>query len=122
MGRAFFAALAVVLAVAVGWPVPGAAHAVLVRTSLEGAPVRPGTPTTVALRFNSALEPALSQVVLVDAHGHRRPLDVLPTGDRAEMQVSLPALEPGSYALRYKVLAADGHVTESVVRFVVKPE
>ena len=33
--------------------------------------------------------------------------------------VALPALTAGHYALKYKVLAADGHVTESVLRFQV---
>ncbi|HKA29726.1 MAG TPA: copper resistance protein CopC [Candidatus Binatia bacterium] len=32
----------------------------------------------------------------------------------------MPALPPGFYALQYKVLATDGHVTENVLRFRVE--
>jgi methionine-rich copper-binding protein CopC len=35
--------------------------------------------------------------------------------------VQLPALTSGNYALRYRVLAADGHVTEDTIRFSVVP-
>jgi methionine-rich copper-binding protein CopC len=35
------------------------------------------------------------------------------------MVIAVPALAAGKYALRYKVLAADGHVTENVLRFEV---
>ena len=43
-----------------------------------------------------------------------------PTGTKpSELLVDLPALPPGAYALHYKVLAVDGHVTESVLRFRV---
>jgi hypothetical protein len=31
----------------------------------------------------------------------------------------LPALTPGEYAIKYKIFAADGHLTESVIRFDV---
>jgi methionine-rich copper-binding protein CopC len=36
--------------------------------------------------------------------------------------VKVPPLAAGRYGLRYKVLAADGHVTESVLRFTVESE
>jgi methionine-rich copper-binding protein CopC len=37
------------------------------------------------------------------------------------VRVDLPPLAAGAYGLRYKVLAVDGHVTESVLRFTVRP-
>jgi len=100
-------------------PGPASAHAVLMRASLQGAPVRAGVATTVTLRFNSALEPGLSRVVLVDERGREQPLEARPTGERSELQLELPPLAAGTYGLRYKVLAADGHVTESLLRFTV---
>ncbi|MGH8581980.1 MAG: copper resistance protein CopC [Gammaproteobacteria bacterium] len=33
----------------------------------------------------------------------------------------MPALAPGTFVLRYRVLAADGHITEGVLRFHLKP-
>lgn len=98
---------------------PAAAHAVLTRSSLEAAPVRADTPTVVTLRFNGAIEAALARVLLVDAAGQERRLEPLAADEPAELRVEVPALAPGTYGLRYKVLAADGHVTESVVRFTV---
>ncbi len=97
------------------------AHAVLTRSSLRDTPVRPHTATPITLTFNSGIEPGFTQVVLrsegpdrtVAAHAGPRASDVV---------VELPPLPPGAYALRYKVLAADGHVTESVVRFRVDAE
>ncbi len=36
--------------------------------------------------------------------------------------VELPALAPGAYALRYRVLATDGHYTDNALRFRVRAE
>src|SRR5262245_41656266 len=98
---------------------PLLAHAVLTKTTLDGTPVRAGTPTTVTLSFNAAIEPGLSKVVLVNERREERVLEVVPRSEREAVTVTLPALTPGAYGLRYKVLAVDGHVTESVVRFKV---
>jgi methionine-rich copper-binding protein CopC len=95
------------------------AHAVLTKTTLDGTTVREGTPTTVTLTFNAAIEPGLTKIVLVNEHRGEQPLEVLPKGAPGTVTVTLPPLPPGAYGLRYKVLAADGHVTESVVRFKV---
>lgn len=114
--------VAVAVVASVLRPGSAGAHALLLGTSLDQAPVESHTATTVTLRFNSALEPGLSRVVLVDAQGKQRPLEIRPSAERAHVEVVLPPLAPGTYGLRYKVLAADGHVTESVVRFAVPAE
>lgn len=95
------------------------AHAVLTKASLDGD-VRSETATAVTLRFNTGIEPKFTRVVLVDGAGAERPLDTSPGEGRATVRVALPPLAAGIYGLRYKVLAADGHVTESVLRFTVK--
>ena len=95
------------------------AHAVLTKASLEGAPVRANTSTTVTLRFNAAIETGFTKVVLVDERHAEHVLEVLPGGEPGTVSVAVPALAPGTYGLRYKVLATDGHVTESVLRFKV---
>jgi methionine-rich copper-binding protein CopC len=96
-------------------------HAVLRSTSLDSGTVVADTPTTVALSFNTAIEPGLSRVLLVDEGRAERVLELLPPDAPGKVVVALPALPPGHYGLRYKVLAADGHVTESVLRFKVTP-
>ena len=105
--------------VLVGGASRAAAHAVLVRSSLQGAPVQAETPTAVTLRFNAAIEVALSRALLVDAGGEERALPVSSGGSPSELVVRLPALPAGSYGLRYKVLASDGHLTDAILRFPV---
>jgi len=94
------------------------AHAVLKKSSL---PKRVATETAqaVVLSFNSAVEPTLSRVVLVDAKGAEREIPLRAGAARNEIALDLPPLSAGAFGLRYKVLAADGHVTESLLRFSV---
>ena len=40
--------------------------------------------------------------------------------DPRKLSVTLPALGPGQYAVRYRVLSVDGHVVESSFVFSVK--
>ena len=80
------------------------AHAVLKKSTLPNE-IAAGSPRSVTLSFNSAVEPGLSRVVLVDAGKSQREI----------------ALHAGAAPneLRYKVLAVDGHVTENLLRFTV---
>jgi hypothetical protein len=114
-------ALAILLACVVVAPSTARAHAVVTRASLRDTTVVADTATTVTLEFNSAIEAPLAKVTLVDAAGAERVLEQAP-GDHPKqtLVVALPPLAAGPYALRYKVLAADGHVTESVLRFEVQ--
>jgi len=40
--------------------------------------------------------------------------------DAARLVVPLTPLAPGIYIVRYRVLAADGHVTEGALRFTIQ--
>ena len=95
------------------------AHAILTKASLEGG-VRADTATTVTLHFNAGIETNFTRVLLVDAKGATRTLEVSPGSSPDRVTVELPALPAGSYGLRYKVLATDGHVTESLLRFSLR--
>ena len=102
------------------------AHAVLTGSSMgKGAvasigkdALAAGTATPVTLTFNAGIESGLAKVVLRGA-GEDRALDTHAGTKASELVIDLPALPPGAYALHYKVLAVDGHVTESVLRFRV---
>lgn len=99
------------------------AHAVLTRASLGGGPVPADTATSDTLDFNAGIEPRLTRVVLVGERGEERVLAHVAGNGPGTLVVSLPPLAAGTYALRYKVLATDGHVTENVLRFkVTAPE
>ena len=94
------------------------AHAVLKKSSLPKQ-VSPGSARAVTLSFNSAVEPTLSRVVLVDAKGVEREIPLHAGAAPNEIALELPALSAGAFGLRYKVLAVDGHVTENLLRFTV---
>jgi methionine-rich copper-binding protein CopC len=72
------------------------------------------------IRFNSRLEKHLCSVSLVgvDKAVVRLALDGAAAGPDT-LAYPLPPLRPGPYEAHWKVLAADGHVTEGVLRFTV---
>jgi copper resistance protein C len=113
--RAFLCCLIVVLAASA---TRVSAHAVLTKASVRDTPVRADTATSVTLTFNTSIEPGFTQVVL-RSEGPDRELTASAGAKASEVVVALPPLPAGVYALRYKVLAADGHVTEGVQRFQV---
>jgi copper resistance protein C len=112
------ASLLIVLWLAMGAR-PAGAHAILVDSSVGDQPMAADVATAVTLRFNAAIEVGLSQAHLVDAQRAERPLSVAPGKSKGEMIVNVPALTPGSYGLKYRVLAADGHLSDGIVRFTV---
>lgn len=99
------------------------AHAFLDHaTPAVGSTVQ-GAPAQVALRFTQRLEPAFSRVQVVDAAGKRVDReDASVSGDDATMlTVSLAPLAPGRYAVKWRVLSVDTHVTEGDYTFTVAP-
>lgn len=96
---------------------PAAGHAVLIQASLDGANLKANTAATAILRFNSAIEAGFAKVFLLDASSKESELATRPGPGPDLLSVELPSLPAGAYALRYKVLAADGHFTNTVVRF-----
>ena len=78
------------------------------------------SPKRLVLRFNSRLEKPLCSVQLV---GSRKKTIALlrqdPDTAADTLAYSLPPLDPGAYQARWKVMAADGHVTEGIVLFTV---
>ncbi len=95
------------------------AHAVVTDHSLKLSPVHPNQPEVVSLTFNSKIELGLSQVFLVRAGDRQEPLTFAKGKQQGVISINMPALEPGKYALKFKVFAADGHLTEDVIHFTV---
>lgn len=98
---------------------PASAHAVVTESSLKSHPIELNHPTEVVLNFNSGVELALSRVFLVSAGDVYHPLEIAKGKKPGQMLIKIPALEEGDYAIKYKVFAADGHLTEDVIRFKV---
>jgi methionine-rich copper-binding protein CopC len=96
-------------------------HAVVTASSLANNPVKPGHATTVELVFNSKVELSLSKVFLVNDREEFTQVQIAHGKKPGELYVKIPELSVGSYAIKYKVFAADGHLTESTIRFRVEP-
>ena len=110
------------LAVA-GLPLPARAHAVLVRSIPAARAVLARPPERVQLWFSERLEPAFSSAGVWSASGaqvDRRDARVNPDDPR-QLALTLPAIEPGTYTVRCRVLSVDGHVIETSFAFTVKP-
>jgi methionine-rich copper-binding protein CopC len=98
------------------------AHAVVTESSLKHKPIEVDKPTEVVLYFNSNVELALSRVFLVSKGDVYQPVEIAKGKKPGEMIIHVPPLGEGDYALKYKVFAADGHLTEDVIRFKVSTQ
>jgi len=102
-------------------PGTAAAHAIILESEPAAGATLAEPPARIYLRFNSKLEKRLSRVTLTAAGGRPVPLVIKTDGSENPERIVLPlgSLRPGAYVVRYKVLAADGHITEGALRFTV---
>ncbi|MDD2759426.1 MAG: copper resistance protein CopC [Methylomonas sp.] len=96
------------------------AHAVVTHNSLKLKPVPVNQASQVELTFNSKVELDLSEVFLVSAGDKMQVIPATPGAKAGTVLLDLPALEPGEYAIKLKIFAADGHLSEDLLRFFVK--
>ncbi|MCI0548545.1 MAG: copper resistance protein CopC [Candidatus Rokubacteria bacterium] len=116
-------------------PVPLAAHALVLESTPANNARLPAPPAEMRIRFNGRIEHALSRATLT-------PVRITPAGGTApsgaavslpvrpaehagrpapdRIVLALPALAPGTYLVRWKVLAADGHITDGTLRFTIE--
>ncbi|QSA97105.1 copper resistance CopC family protein [Methylococcus sp. EFPC2] len=99
-----------------------AAHAVVTESSLKHKPIEVNHETEVVLHFNSNVELGLSKVFLVSKGDIYHPLEIASGKKPGQVIIKVPALSEGDYAIKYKVFAADGHITEDVLRFKVSAQ
>ena len=99
------------------------AHPIVLESSPSHDAVVTHSPEQVTLRFNSRIETQLAQVTLTGSDGHPIPLPVAPNHINGlphnRLVIPLRVLSPGTYVIRFKILATDGHITEGVLRFSV---
>ncbi len=101
------------------------AHAIVIESSpADGATLRE-PPTQIVLRFDAKIIHSLAVYDLTSGDGKR--IAVPAPRDKRAMAASpdllvipVPRLKPGSYVLRYKVLATDGHATLGILHFSIK--
>lgn len=97
---------------------PSLAHAILVESApaIE-AQIPPGD-TAIRLRFNSRLDRGRSRLTLIRADRTIQILPIAPEGTDDLLLTTVP-LSPGTYIVRWQVLAIDGHITRGDVPFTV---
>lgn len=99
-------------------PMIAEAHAVLLESmpAVNGSVAGPKVAFT--LRYNSRIDHARSRLTLTLPDHSTKVLPIAEGG--AEEQLTTTAdLAPGSYSLRWQVLAVDGHITRGDVPFTV---
>ena len=118
---AAFRACALCAALLAWVPGAAAAHAIILESEPAAGATLAEPPARIYLRFNSKLEKRLSRVTLTAVDGRPVPQPVAAEGSEKPDRIVLPLekLRPGRYLIRYKVLAADGHITEGALRFAV---
>jgi len=96
-----------------------AAHAILLEASPGPNAVVTGRAIEIRLQFNVRIDADRSRLTLVGPHG-TCPLTMKSDDAPDILAGSSSNLTPGSYHLRWQVLATDGHITQGDVPFTVK--
>jgi methionine-rich copper-binding protein CopC len=104
-------------------PAAAGAHAVLVRSLPAPRATLPRAPERVELTFNERIEAVYSTASVWDAAGRRvdRRDAAVAAADPKRLVVSVAALAPGVYTVRYRVLSVDGHLADGSYAFTVGP-
>jgi methionine-rich copper-binding protein CopC len=96
------------------------AHAIISESSPKAGEVVNRAPQEIVLRFNTRIEKTLSRVTLTGPGDQLvSPLLAIPAAEPDRLVVKPPSLEAGVYLIRWKVLSADGHVTQGAFRFTL---
>jgi copper resistance protein C len=101
-------------------PAAAGAHAVLVRAIPPPGAILRAAPARVQLWFNARLEPEYSAASVWSEGAQvaaRRTAGAADDGRR--LSLALPSLPGGTYTVRYRVLAVDGHIVEGAYSFTV---
>jgi copper resistance protein C len=95
------------------------AHAVLLESNppLNGQVAGANVP--IKLRFNVRIDAARSRITLVGPDGSSQALQIGESPKAETLTSQAAGLAPGSYKLRWQVLASDGHLTRGEIPFTV---
>ena len=97
------------------------AHAHLESTEPQNAANVQTSPAVISLRFGSAVELALSKIIVTD--GNNQPIPTTPpesSDDDESLSVKPTSeLKPGNYRVRWNALSRDGHPVSGEFAFTV---
>jgi hypothetical protein len=99
---------------------PAFAHSFLVEASPSSKEHVATPPKTVKLRFGGGVEPAYSNIAIENSEGKVVAEGAIgkPEAPR-ELSVEAPALSPGRYVVKYRVLSTDGHIVQGNYEFTI---
>jgi copper resistance protein C len=96
-------------------------HALVIESSPAIDSSVHGSDVECVLRFNSRIDHDRSRLTLIGPDGVNRRLVLSRTSALDALQANANGLAPGSYKLRWQVLATDGHITRGDIPFHVAP-
>lgn len=102
-------------------PQEAEAHARLVRSDPPAGTRLARPPAVVRLWFSEPVERAFAKAWITDSAGKKYDKLAKNVTDAKMLQVDLPAIPPGTYTVRFRVLSVDGHVVEGTFVFTVNP-
>lgn len=105
-------------AIAEGASIPAFAHAILEASQPPSGGSVPAGQVVLQFRYNSRIDRARSKLVLTGPDRFHVTLKIAPNGPPDIINASAN-LTPGSYIVRWQVLAVDGHITRGDVPFNV---
>lgn len=108
-----------IAAIALAFPVGVAAHSELKTADPPDGAVLSAPPAKVVLTFTETLNPAKSSVTLHDAAGTEIAKGGVDPTDLAVMRLTPPALDPGTYEIRWTSAALDGDLLRGVLHFTL---
>jgi hypothetical protein len=99
-------------------PAIASAHAILEDSQPAAGGKVPAGTIALHLRYNSRIDRPRSRLTLTGPNGQHAPVKIQSGGPPDVIDASV-ALTPGSYVVRWQVLAIDGHITRGDVPFTV---
>jgi len=96
---------------------PAWAHAILLGATPAANQVVNGRSIPVQLHFNSRIDGKRSRLALTGPDGHERALAIDGQPSPDTLTANTGSLIPGSYVIRWQVLAEDGHITRGELPF-----
>ena len=96
------------------------AHAILLEATPAKNAIVLGSSLSVELRFNCRIDGKRSRLSLVLPNQGLHPLVIQTQTSPDRLSAQDKGFEPGSYRLRWQVLASDGHITRGEIPFVIK--
>jgi methionine-rich copper-binding protein CopC len=99
-------------------PWAASAHAILVSSTPAAGGSAGAGAVAMEFRFNSRIDHARSRLTLTAPDESQSVLPIAP-GTAPDVLRTTATLPPGNYAVRWQVLAIDGHITRGDVPFVV---